>query len=124
MQILGFTIVNDDKWNRAIYGTIGREGKMSGGVGEDASDEAKLAEYDKLGGAILEGKSKVKNGCFYDFIAKKPIAKPEIVYVFRDIDGDVVEVPKGEEIPLEVKAAELAKAKKTKKIKKTIEDEE
>jgi len=124
MQILGFTIVNDDKWNRAVYGTVGREGKMSGGVGENASDEVKLAEYDKLGGAIFEGKSKVKTGCFYDFAKKKPKEKPEIVYVFRDIDGDEVLVEKGEEIPLEVKAAEIAKAKKAKKVKKTIEDEE
>lgn len=125
MNILEFTVVNAEKWDRAINGTIGREGRLTGGVGEKASDEAKLAEYDRLGGLIMKGKNKVKMGSFYDFEARKPRVKPEITFVFRDIDGDEVLVPEGEEIPLEVKAAEMAKAKKgKKKVKKTIEDEE
>ena len=125
MNVLGFTIVNSEKWDRALHGTIQREGRLSGGVGDNASDEAKIAEYDRLGGLILKGKNKVQMGCFYDFAQKKPKTKPEVVLVFRDIDGDEVLVGEDEEIPLEVKAAEIAKAKKgKKKVKKTIEDEE
>jgi len=122
MQINGYTIANEEKMHRVIYGTVGKLGQAEGGIGEDASDEAKLAAYDKLAGLILQGKNKVKTGSFYDFQKRQPRAKPEVMLVFRDLDGDEVLVPEGAEVPLEVKAAELAKKKKVKKVKKSIED--
>jgi len=124
MQILGFTIANGEKWDRAVNGTVHREGKLSGGVGENATDEVKLAAYDKLGGLVMKGKNKVKMGAFYDFEKKTPREKPEVVFIFRDLEGTEIEVPEGEELPIEVRAAEMVKAKKVKKVKKTIEDEE
>jgi hypothetical protein len=128
MQINGFTLVNEEKINRAIFGTVGREGKLDGGVGERASDDAKIAEYDKLGGLILKGKYTVKTGSFYDFEGRSPRETPEVVLVFRDLAGQVVEIADGEAIPMEVKAAEMIKEskkpKKVKKVKKSIEDDE
>ena len=124
MEIKGFSLNNEDKLNRAVLGTIGRGGKLYGGVGENASDEEKLAAYDKLGGLILKGKSIVKMGSFYDFVKGKAKETPEIIFVFRDLDGDAVEVPEGEEVPIEVKAAEIAKANKgkKKKVKRDVEE--
>ena len=125
MVIKEYTLVNEEKFDRAVNGSMSAEGKLFGGVGENASDEEKLAEYDRLGGLILKGKYKVKTGSFYDFSKRAPRSKPEVIFVFRDLEGDEVEVPEGEEIPLEVKAAEVKKVKKAaKKSKKTIEDEE
>lgn len=107
VETLGYGIMNQDKWQRAIYGSIGREGQPMGGVGEKASDQAKLTEYDRLGGLIVKGKYKLKTGCFYDFIKKQARPEPAIVFLMRNFEGDVVEIPEGTEIPLEVKAAEI-----------------
>ena len=115
--IKGFNLANEDKFHRVINGSIGREGQMDGtGVGENASDEVKLAAYDKLGGAIFKGKYKVKMGCFWNFKKKKAVEKPEVVLVLVALDGSFVEIPEGKEIPLEVKAMELhQEAQKEKK---------
>ena len=119
MQLLGYQCVNDDKVNRAIYGSTGSEGKLHGGVGENASDEAKIAEYDRLGGLITKDGHKVKTGSFYDFDKRAPRKEPEVVLLFRDISGQIVELAEGEELPITVKAAEIAKAQvKGKKVKK------
>ncbi len=77
-KINGYVLVNSEKFNRAIFGTVGAEGKMTGGVGEGASPEAILAEYDKLGGLILKDGVKMEMGSFYDFENKCPreIAMP------------------------------------------------
>lgn len=129
MEIQGLSLLNEEKANRAIYGTVGGQGQMIGGVGEDASDSAKIAAYDKLGGLIKKGKYSIKTGCFFDFKKNKAIEKPEIIFVMRDLNGHEVEVPEGEQIPLEVKAVEIQQEKKAKKgaekkAKKDIEDEE
>lgn len=128
MQIKEFTLANEEKLNRAINGSMGALGKLVGGVGEDASDEVKLAEYDKLGGLVLKGKYKVKSGSFYDFEKGAARKVPDITLVLTDFNGNQVEIKDGEDIPLEVKAAELKdtnkKAKKVKKVKKPVEDEE
>lgn len=131
----GYVAENPEKWNRAVEGTVMREGTLSGGVGKDASPEAKLAAYDKLGGLITKGGRKVKTGSFYDFKKQEPRKEPEVVLVLNNLDGDVVELPEGAEIPIEVQAAELAGVKKAeknvakatksaKKAKASIEDEE
>ena len=120
-DIKGYEIVNPEKFERAVHGSVGAGGTLHGGVGENASDAAKLAEYDRMGGLIRKKGYKVKMGSFYDFEKKKPREKPEIVFVFRNLNGVEVEVPEGEDVPLEVQAAELAK-KKDKKVKKDIEE--
>ncbi len=118
-DINGYTLVNAEKVNRAIYGAVLSQGQMKGGVGESATDEELLAEYDRLGGLILKGKFQVKLGSFYDFKTRKPRAKPEIVFVFKDLTGETVEVEEGEALPLDVQAAEKIKEKKVAKAKAT-----
>ncbi len=125
-EIKGLSLINEEKFNRAVFGMVSAQGEMTGGVGEEASDEAKIAAYDKLGGLIKKGKYKVKMGTFWDFKKKSAVAKPQIVFVMRDINGDEIEVPEDQPIPMEVKAAEIQKEKKESKAKakKDIEDEE
>ena len=142
MQIGQFTLENEEKIDRAINGTPGRGGVAQGGVGKDAKPEAILAEYDRLGGYITKGGRKIKSGSFYDFKNRKPRVEPEVVYELRDLDGNKVELKEGEDVPVEVIAAEKrAKNKKAeaddsssepeeetpktkKKSKKAAEDEE
>ena len=125
MQIKEFTLANEEKYGRAINGSMGSLGQLAGGVGENASDKAKLAEYDRLGGLVLKGKYKVKMGSFYDFEKKAPRKTPDITLVLTDFNGEKVEIKDGEDIPLEVKAAEMKDAKKkAKKVKKPVEEEE
>ena len=113
-EVLGYTIANEEKWNRAVFGTVMAKGELKGGVGEKASDEDKLAAYDRLGGLILKGKNKVKTGSFYDFGKKRPKTTKEVKLLFRDLEGNEVELDEDAEIPIEVKAAEIIKEKKLK----------
>lgn len=106
----GFTLVNRDKLQRAVFGSEGSEGKLQGGVGEDAEAYEILAAYDKLGGLILKGKAKVKTGSFFDFEKKSPRKKPNVVLEFRDLKGKKVELGENEEVPIEVQAAEKLRA--------------
>lgn len=110
--VLGYTVVNREKWVRAIDGTVGANGQLHGGVGEHASDAEKLAEYDRLGGLVRKGSHKVKTGSFYDFEKKEVRKKPEVMLVFRDLDGLEVEIAEGESVPVEVQAAEKIADKK------------
>jgi len=76
----GYLLVNHDKLDRAINGNIGREGRLTGGVGKDAPLEAVLAEYDRLGGLILDAdNNRLETGSFYDFDkgAPRTQVKPE-----------------------------------------------
>ena len=84
-----YTLANADKFERAVNGTVIDQGAVKGGVGVDATDAEKIAEYDRLGGLILKGKYKVKMGSFYDFKGKKPHAKATPVLVFK-VDGEDV----------------------------------
>lgn len=115
IKLLDFTLLNAEKYNRAINGAVVGHGKLVGGVGEDASDLEKLAEYDRLGGAIRKGKSVVKTGSFYDFKARKPRTEPEVVLQFRDLEGQLVELAADEEVPIELKAAQIAEEKRVAK---------
>lgn len=117
--MLGYSIKNLEKWDRALHGN-GREYK---GVGDDAKDFVKLAEYDKLGGLIMKGNEVVKMGSFYNFKEKKPRDKAKVIFIYRD-ECDVVEVPEGKAVPTVLKAkAEIKKARLAKKVKKQKEDE-
>lgn len=121
MKVGKYSFANEEKLNRAIHGTVMSGGTAQGGVGEDAKPADLLAEYDRLGGLILfEGKYRVKTGSFYDFKAKKAVAKPKPILLFN-VNGETVEVPAGKELPIEVQAAEAAGAKKAKKTKAKVE---
>ena len=119
-----YILVNSEKVSRVLNGMVLNDGSQQGGIAkEDGSFDEKilLAEYDKLGGAILKGKDRVKMGSFYDFKLKKAKAEPEIVLVFK-INGKVVELKDGEEESNLIKAAKLLK--EDKEIKEVDEDME
>lgn len=118
MKVKGFELVTDSKVTRAVQGSVGREGKLYGGLPEGYTDEQLLAAYDKLGGLIRKNGHTVKTGCFFDFKEGKAFEKPKVILVFRDLEGNVVEIEDGKDVPLEVKAAEMVTAKKKKDAKK------
>ena len=130
MTIKEYTLINSQKLDRALNGTLNGANIPVGGIGEgayfDSEDKvwkrdgealsekqieeletALLAEYDKLAGAILRGSDRVKTGSFYNFQDKRARAVPKIVFVYRDIRGKNVEVPDGVELPGAVKAKKL-----------------
>jgi 5-deoxy-D-glucuronate isomerase len=114
----GYHLVNAEKLDRAINGTVMSLGALKGGAGQDAEPEEVLAEYDRLGGLILkDGKYKVKTGSFYDFKHKEMFEDPEPVLVFT-VNGETVEVSADEPLPMEVRAAQQADEKKQAKRKK------
>lgn len=109
MNVGEYVLLNEEKAQRALLGTPGPEGGYVGGVQKPDgtyNELELLAEYDKMGGAIKKGTDKVKMGSFYDFKNKKPRAKPVVTFEFR-INGKVVEVGEGEEVPNVVKAARV-----------------
>lgn len=128
MNIGQFVLENEEKIDRAINGTPGRGGVPQGGVGKDAKPEVLLAEYDRLGGLVTKGGRKIKTGSFFSFKDKKPRTEPEVVYELRDLDGNKVELKEGEDVPVEVIAAEKRnKGKSKSKISaddETLSDEE
>lgn len=88
-----YLLVNNDKLNRAIFGNVGRGGQMEGGVGEKATPELVIAEYDKLGGLILtKGGEKVENGSFWDFIKKIPRETPKEIIAKNPNESDSIKV--------------------------------
>ena len=119
IKIGEYTIVNEDKFERAVNGVIGgaKGGQLIGGVGKDATDAQKLAEYDKLGGLIRKGDNKVKTGSFWDIKEKKMREKPEVILIFRDIEGNYVELGENETKPIEIVAAEKIAKKKIEAVK-------
>jgi len=128
MLVKEFLLVNEEKVERALNGSVVGDGTHKGGVSKTDGtydDGALLAEYDKLGGLIKKGSDNVKTGSFYDFKAKKPKATPEIVFTYM-INGKVVEVKDGTELPGIVKAAKILaeeeEAPKKKKGKRVIEE--
>ena len=125
-----YRLVNRDKVDRVINGVVGKFGQLEGGLGDDAKSKDILAHYDKVGGLIVkktgskkkdgsEKTYKVKIGCFWDIINKKPFEKTKVMLSFRDINGDEVFIPeeKKKELPFDVQAAEASKEKKEAKQK-------
>lgn len=109
-NVKGFELLNPEKVERALVGTVTRSGALSGGVqAPDGTydEDALLAEYDRLGGLIRKGDDKVKMGSFFDFKSRKPREKATPVLEFR-INGRVQEVPMDEPLPPVVRAAKLA----------------
>lgn len=116
MNIGEFVLENDEKVGRALNGTLTRDGKLSGGLDKDATDEQILAAYDKLGGLITKGGLKVKMGSFYDFPDKCPREVAEVTFM-AEIEGEIVEVTE-DEAKAVAKAKVKTKALKAKKLKK------
>ncbi len=123
MNVKKYTLKNSEKVDRALNGTLlGNGSKIGGIVKEDGSydDDALLAEYDKLGGLITNNDGDiVKTGSFYDFKNKKAKTKAEVMLTFK-INGRVVDVPEGKEMPKIVEASRIVEQDKKKK--KNIEE--
>ena len=123
ISLKDYVLVNVDKFERVVYGSMAAQGRLANGIGENASDEDKLAAYDRLGGLILKDGRKLKTGCFWNFekrfehfSSSNVIKSPVVVFLLKDLGGKEVEVAEGKEIPLEIKAAEqVEKIKKSKK---------
>lgn len=126
-NVKGYTLLNSEKVERALNGNKVQNGAIVGGIAKGAYSEdgvwkrngvelspeevniletALLVEYDKLGGAIKRGDDKVKLGSFYDFKGRQPRETPRIEFTYR-IEGKVVNVPDGVELPGIVKAAKI-----------------
>lgn len=107
----GYELVNTDKVERALVGTVAKTGALTGGVQQpDGSydDSALLAAYDKLGGLIRTANGdRVKSGSFYDYAARAPRVKPDVKLVFN-VNGRVMEVAHGDALPPIVEAARMA----------------
>lgn len=119
MQINGFDLVNEEKIERAKHGTVTRGGKLTGGVGDEASEEALIAEYDRLGGLIVKDGVNVKIGSFYDFAKRAPRAEPVVTFM-AEFEGEILEVDEEEAKSIKIAKEKTAKlkAKKVKKGKK------
>ncbi len=124
-NIQGYTLVNSEKFDRALNGVRQADDSYKGGVGngayldegnwkrdgEDLTDDevielesSLLAEYDRLGGLIIKGDDKVKTGSFWNFKGRKAHENPKIFFVYS-VNGRIVEIPEGTELPGEVRAA-------------------
>ena len=101
----GFECVNGEKLERAIHGLKNGDKEVFRGVGDKATPDAILANYDKLGGLVLKDGQIVKMGSFYDFAKKKPREVAEVTFLV-EIDGNRVEVSEDE-----AKAVNKAKSK-------------
>ncbi len=109
-----FILVNQEKIDRVINGIIGKNGQLVGGLGKDASEEAIIAEYDRIGGLIRnKDGQKIAIGSFYDFENKKPRTEYSI-----ELAGQ----PIAQEKEIEISGPNEPQ-KKTRKIKK-IKDED
>jgi len=117
-KLVGYVCVNAEKLDRVINGAMSSGGKLFGGLGEDADEKDILAAYDKLAGYIKKDGIKVKTGSFYDFENKKARVKPEVILLFTDVSGTVVEVPEGKALPPKVEAAQFVEKEKAKSKKK------
>jgi|TARA_Y100000310_G_scaffold242771_1_gene246982 hypothetical protein len=117
-KLEGYVCVNEAKLKRVINGSMASGGTLEGGLGEDASEKDILVAYDKLGGLITKNSIKVKTGSFYDFENKQSRKKPEVMLLFTDVQGTVVEVPEGKALPPTVAAAQYIEKEKAKSKKK------
>lgn len=130
MNILGFELVNEEKIERAMHGTITRGGVLKGGVGdfqptsEKTEEEERtmwemklMAEYDRLGGLVLKEGLKVKTGAFYSFETKKSRQEPVVTFI-TEFEGQIIEVDESE-----ARTLKLAK-EKTEKLRKKLKEKD
>lgn len=124
LKVGEFELVNDEKINRALNGSVTKNGVPQGGLlrkhgtnnPDDVPPTELLAEYDRLGGLILKDGNKLKIGCFYNFTLKQPLDKPVVIFVER-IDGEEVELDESEARAIQ-KAKKKVKEIKGKKLKR------
>lgn len=112
MNVNGYELVNDEKVTRATFGTMGRMGALTGGVGEKEAEENPdklIAEYDRLGGLITKNGDKVKMGSFYDFEKKKPRETPDVKILYT-VNGKVIELAEDAPLPIAVRAQKQSDA--------------
>jgi hypothetical protein len=130
-KVKGYTLMNPEKFERALNGVRQDDDSFKGGVGDGAYKEEFedgvvwmrdgeeltkaqvdilerdiLAEYDRIGGLIKRGNDKVKTGSFYNFKGRRPFEEPKVVFVYN-VNGKIIEVEDGVELPGEVKAARM-----------------
>lgn len=128
-KLLGYELANEEKLDRAIHGSVTREGKSEGGVGEDATDELILAAYDRLAGLIKKNGDKIQPGCFCDMEESKKqgrvvvIEEPFLVFEHRDSQGNLHLVDEDEDEPEEIKMAKLEKKEKSVEYREDVEAE-
>lgn len=118
MKVGEFSLDNQEKVERALHGSLTRNGQLSGGVGDEAKEMELLAEYDKLGGLVTKNGIKVKSGSFFDFKKKVARKEPEVTFL-SEIDGSIVELDEEEAKAVKV-AREKIKGLKAKKLKKEV----
>jgi len=80
-----FTLLNDEKlgrvmdWIEGIVVPPTEEGKgILAAALKLGEEEAVLALYDRLGGAVKFGERILKTGTFFDFATKTPLVKPNL----------------------------------------------
>ena len=141
MNIGKYTLVNDEKVQRALVGTPTRLGQLSGGLQsrpdwstlkQEEKDKILLAEYDKLGGLITKGGLKVSSGTFWDFKQKGLKDKPSETFEMN-IEGDIIAISEDEAKAIdsakkkvaEIKAKKIADSgeKPKKKIKFRVQED-
>lgn len=108
MNVQGYNLANTAKLDRA-------KEKLP----ENATDHDILVAYDKLGGLITKGGQKIKTGCFYNVKSKTAYENPQVVYLYA-VNGRIVEVPEGAELPGEVRAAKILEEEDAKEAAKTM----
>ena len=79
--IKGFDLLSEDKLERALNN-----------LGEGATEESILAEYDKLGGGVKRNGRKIAMGTFYDFTEKKPRKNVDYVNLTEDDMEDEIKI--------------------------------
>jgi len=118
-QVDGFVLQNSDKIERVINGDMGRDGGMTGGIGEKEARENPtllLARYDKLAGFITKDGVKIKTGSFWDFKKKCPREEPEVMYIFR-VGGESVEVDDPRNLAAAISTVQKVVAEKEERVK-------
>lgn len=114
----GFECVNADKLERVVYGTMGRSGELEGGIGDKASSDDILANYDRIAGLVRKDGTKIKTGSFWNFARgiNAPHKKPIVKYIFN-VGGDEVEVDNPAELGRAMQTVEAARRQKEEKFK-------
>lgn len=123
MRIGQYELVNDEKLNRVLKGTIGRLGQLTGGL-ESSLDWSKktdeerefaiIADYDRVGGLILKNGLKVATGSFYDVALKAPRKEPALKFVTA-VEDQIIEVTEEEAQAISASKAKIDSLKKKKK---------
>lgn len=123
MKIQAYELLNDEKLNRVLKGTIGRLGQLTGGLenspdwGKKTEEEKEfliLAEYDRTGGLIQKNGLKVATGSFWNVETKSPHKEPQLKFVTA-VEDQIIEVTEEEAQAISASKAKIDSLKKKKK---------